>query len=256
MLKKIRIFILLCVLAGTAFYTWSQRYHATDWNTPLWMVVYPVNADGSAIADEYIAQLQEQDFDSIEAFFNQQAKEYALSESMPFKLILGEPVDELPPVPPPNGSILDVMSWSLQMRWWAYQHNSFDGPAKMQMYLLYYDAQQYETLPHSYGLEKGMVSVSNLFAHAKMRRQNHVVIGHEMLHMLGATDKYNLSNTLPSYPAGYAEPERSPLYPQRFAELMGGRIPLNEHKAKIPDSLEDVLIGNVTAKEINWLTSD
>jgi hypothetical protein len=77
-------------------------------------------------------------------------------------------------------------------------------------------------------------------------------MAHEMLHTLGATDKYDLANGLPSWPAGYADPERKPLYPQTQAELMGGRIPIDAHHAEVPGSLSDVIVGAATATEIGW----
>jgi hypothetical protein len=58
---------------------------------------------------------------------------------------------------------------------------------------------------------------------------------------------------LPAYPDGFAYPEKSPRYPQDFAELMGGRVPMSETKAEIPNSLAQTLIGDRTAREIGWL---
>jgi hypothetical protein len=80
-----------------------------------------------------------------------------------------------------------------------------------------------------------------------------VILAHELLHTLNATDKYDLSTTLPVYPDGYAEPGKTPLYPQDFAELMGGRIPHSEASAEIPKNLKQTLIGDITAREIGWL---
>jgi len=85
-----------------------------------------------------------------------------------------------------------------------------------------------------------------------MSGSNAVVIAHELLHTLGATDKYAPDSNLPRFPDGYAEPQRSPRHPQTFAEIMGGRIPIDESRADIPDSLGLTLIGPVTAAEIGW----
>jgi hypothetical protein len=74
-----------------------------------------------------------------------------------------------------------------------------------------------------------------------------------LLHTLGATDKYDLHSTQPIYPDGYAEPNATPRYPQRFAELMGGRVPISPTASEIPDSLNDVLMGRITAAEIGWI---
>jgi hypothetical protein len=55
-----------------------------------------------------------------------------------------------------------------------------------------------------------------------------------------------------SYPGGYAEPDKSPLYPQQKAEIMGGRIPVSASEFVIPPSLEQCIVGPETAREIGW----
>jgi hypothetical protein len=42
------------------------------------------------------------------------------------------------------------------------------------------------------------------------------------------------------------------LYPQSFAELMAGRIPVSADEAEIPESLRQVVVGPQTAAEIGW----
>ncbi|MEM8984253.1 MAG: hypothetical protein AAGC71_14565, partial [Pseudomonadota bacterium] len=77
-----------------------------------------------------------------------------------------------------------------------------------------------------------------------------VILAHEVMHTLGASDKYDPRTNLPVFPHGFAEPERKPLLPQRRAELMGGRIPIDETTATIPRSLQSVVIGPASALEI------
>ena len=98
-----------------------------------------------------------------------------------------------------------------------------------------------------------MIGVVNAYAGRSMAQRNNVVIAHEFLHTVGASDKYDMVNNQPNYPDGYAEPDRTPLYPQRKAEIMGGRIPLSRHDAVMPPSVAKSSIGNRTAQEINWL---
>jgi hypothetical protein len=95
--------------------------------------------------------------------------------------------------------------------------------------------------------------VVNAFATDAQAGPNNVIIAHEMLHTLGANDKYDPSTNYPLQPLGFAEPELAPLFPQRFAEIMGGRVPISPGDARIPDSLDEVLIGAATALEIRWL---
>ena len=73
------------------------------------------------------------------------------------------------------------------------------------------------------------------------------------LHTLGASDKYDRANNQPIYPDGYAEPDKSPLHPQRKAEIMAGRIPVSERKAVMPKSFATSSIGVKTAREIRWI---
>jgi hypothetical protein len=97
-----------------------------------------------------------------------------------------------------------------------------------------------------------LFGIVNVFADREMLGSNDTVIAHELLHTLGATDKYDLSNNQPRHPDGYAEPDKQPLYPQSFAELMGGRIPLSADTSQIPESLHQVVINRSTALEIGW----
>ena len=80
-------------------------------------------------------------------------------------------------------------------------------------------------------------------------------MAHEILHTVGASDKYNYEDVQPIYPNGYAKPDQKPLFPQRYAEIMAGRIPFNMTQARMPKDLRFCLVGEQTAKEINWITA-
>lgn len=251
--RKFRIALLLVVLFVVAFNTWLSQLRTTDWDSPLWVSVHPINGDGSPDTANYIETLREKDFDEVETFFSEEAQHYGLALKQPVDFKLAGEVEAQPPQAPTEGSVIDIVVWSLQLRYWAWQHDNFDGPANMQMYVVYHNPQISPRVAHSTALQKGLVSVVNAFADREMKRDNNVIIAHEFLHMVGATDKYDLSNNMPLYPSGYAEPEKSPLYPQKLAELMGGRIPVQKSEAVAPQQLGQVLIGDTTAREINWI---
>ena len=86
-----------------------------------------------------------------------------------------------------------------------------------------------------------------------MKAENLIVFTHELLHVLGATDKYILSSGEPIFPQGYAEPNKRPLFPQKRAEIMGVRIPINSFSSVMPESLDHCKIGRQTAEEIGFL---
>ena len=253
MWKRLRIAILLVILLFVALNTYFDRVYSTDWNIPLRIAAYPINADGSAVTARFISQLPADAFQRIETFFEQEAKHYGLQMERPIRLTLAPPLSEAPPALDPGGSRLSTVLWSLRMRYWAWRVAAPSGPAPdIKLFLLYHDPAISPALPHSIGLQKGLLGVVNVFADAGMRGSNDTVMAHELLHALGATDKYDLQDDQPIAPDGFAEPERQPLYPQSFAELMGGRIPVSSTEATIPESLQQVLIGAKTASEIGW----
>jgi hypothetical protein len=85
-----------------------------------------------------------------------------------------------------------------------------------------------------------------------MGGSNNIVIAHELLHTVGATDKYDLTTGLPLYPSGFADPDQQPLYPQDNAEIMAGRRAVSAQEAQMPQSLRHVVVGPATASEIRW----
>ena len=163
-------------------------------------------------------------------------------------------ISEIPPAPPTNGSLLNTIVWSIKFRLFAWNNSQkINVKPDIRLYLLYHNPVTHPVLSHSTALNKGRIGRVNLFGDDKYNKQNLVILAHELLHTLTATDKYDLESTLPAYPDGYAEPNKQPRYPQNFAELMGGRVPLSETKAEIPKSLQQTLIGEKTAREIGWL---
>ena len=122
----------------------------------------------------------------------------------------------------------------------------------MQVYVLYFDPERTRTVAHSLGLQEGSIGVVNAFASTAMKKQNHVVIAHELLHTVGASDKYDPRTNQPLFPTGYAAPDQEPLFPQRRAEIMAGRMAISETKYAPALRLKQVVIGAATAREINW----
>jgi len=254
MFKKIRIAILLFILflvGGNAYLT-QQR--TTDWDQSLEVVIYPINADGNSFAAEYIASLTPDVFKPIEQFMQSEGLQYNLALSEPVTLNLAPEINSLPPAPPFGANTIAIMWWSLRLRYWAWKHDTYQGPlTNIQIFVLYYDPHTYSQLDHSFGLKEGHICMVKAFATRHQAARNNVIITHEMLHTLGATDKYNLQTFQPEYPKGYAEPEKKPLLPQEYAEIMGGAIPLSPAESKMPDSLFNAVIGPNTAEEIKWL---
>ena len=254
MFKYIRIFILLLVLAGVVLGTWRAKTRSVEWKYALPVNVYLINGDGSDVVAEYLRGLKLADFKPIEAFMKEEAARYGRTSKASVDVRLGGQIASTPPEPPRAGNPFQIILWSLQMRWWSYRHaDTLGANPQVKLFLLYFDPARTGTLGHSTGLQKGLLGRVNLFASREMDKQNNVVIAHEFLHTLGATDKYDLASNQPIYPDGYAIPNQTPLLPQRYAEIMAGRTPITENKAEIPAGLSDTVIGEKTAREINWM---
>jgi hypothetical protein len=253
MFKFLRIFILLIILATVVQQTFLDKADL-DWKHDFYAAVYPVNADGSSEVASYIKTLTRDDFEPLVEYYAEEGARYNVGLRHPIEIQLGEVVNEIPPAPPNGGSILNTIIWSLKFRWFAWNNSpKVNVKPDIRLYLLYYNPSTSPRLSHSTALNKGRIGRINLFGDNAYAKQNLVILGHELLHTLTATDKYDLETTLPAYPDGFAEPDKQPRYPQDFAEIMGGRVPISETKAEIPKSLEQTLIGEKTAREIGWI---
>ncbi len=254
MFLKFRILLLLLVLATVALSAWRANYRLTAWEHSIHVAIYPIAGDNTSGTTGFIRDLSQDHFNEIGQWLQGETERHGFSVLQPVSFQLAPTLTDKPPSPPRQASPLEAILWSLQMRWWAWQHDAISGPKPdIRLFILYHDPEHQAQLPHSVGLGRGQVGVIHAFASISQRQQNAVVITHELLHTFGATDKYNQSTLQPLFPEGYAEPQRQPRLPQRVAEIMGGRIPLDEHQAEIPASLVSTIIGPETAREIGLL---
>jgi len=253
MARIIRIGLLIFVLLAVAQGAWIARARTTDWKESLRVVIYPINGDRSAAADAYIQSLPRDGFEPLAQFMREQARNYNLPLRTPVEIYVAPQVNATPPEPPRQGGRLEIILWSLQLRFWAWRHDAYSGPkAHVRMFVKYFAPLPGMHLPHSVGVRQGLIGVVNAFASADMAGGNQMVIAHELLHTFGATDKYDPVNNQPLFPDGYADPSANPLLPQNRAEIMAGRIPLSAMTAETPRGLDETVIGATTAREISW----
>lgn len=252
MRKHLRYLILLLILLFVAVNEALNKTRSTSWENTLWVRIYAVNGDGRAATDKYIDSLTTQSFEMTERFVNREARRHGIKIDAIDVAYNGRLQSE-PPQPPSGNSLLENIGWSLKFRGWdaLRSWNADTEAGDVELFVSYYDTETTQSLRHSVGLQGGLIGIINAFADKSYEGSNQVVIAHELMHTLGASDKYSSANQ-PDHPRGYAEPYRSPLYPQQKAEIMGGRIPLSPQTSKMPESLNEVVIGNFTAVEINW----
>ena len=255
MFKAIRISILLAVLIVVAGTTWLTQQRTTDWAYSLWVRVYPINADNHPETDRHIDTLTDASFDDVEQFIATEAARYGVTTSDPVRIDLGRPILEQPPALAERPNVLDAILWSLKMRWWAstVTEDQEDYQPDVRVFVRYHQPATTMVLENSVGVRKGMFGIVNAYTGRAYRGRNNVVFAHELLHTIGASDKYNPHTNQPVAPQGLGEPDREPLYPQRLAEIMGGRIALSDNRAEMPRTLKQAVIGPETAREIRLL---
>jgi hypothetical protein len=250
--RRLRILLLLGVLAAVAGLTWLEQTMVRAWRLPLGVEVIPVNGDGSREAAETIRALHAGDFDDVGGFLQRETARYGVKLPQAMQVSLLPESRAIPPAPPRDGNVLKTIFWSLKLRWWVYRQSGELLPqlGTIKLFLLYHAPQDGVALEHSLGLQKGLIGVVHAFADAGQTRQNNIVIAHELLHTLGATDKYDAEGR-PIYPQGYAEPELPPEMPRHDAEIMAGRLVNAAGRPVMPPSLDQCVIGAMTAHEIN-----
>lgn len=254
MWRALRIGVLLLVLLVVAGQAWIDRFSTTHWQRTVFVGVFPVSADASAVTGNYLAQLDQGKIDEVSDFLTAEARRYGVAADEPIELTLYPTLATAPPALDPDAGVFTRVIWSLRLRYYRHRALAAVSPRpQIALFLLYHDPALASRLPHSAGLQRGLTAVVHLFASRSQEAQNRIVIAHELLHTFGATDKYDLVDGLPKYPEGFANRELVPRYPQQLAEIMAVKMPLSATEARMPDSLEFERVGPLTAREIGWV---
>lgn len=250
-MRRLHQVLLFSLFAALSVKLFLQFWLPHSWQQPLSVVIYPINADEQLETGQYIQALSSEHFESIELFIDQQAQRYGLALSRPLSVRLGPILHQPPPAPPASGSNAEYLNWSIRIRFWSWLNLPSDD-GDIRIFMRFFSPHRTPRLAHSIGLKQGRIGVVNGYAAIDLQAQNNFVATHELLHTLGASDKYDLDTQLPIYPHGYAEPDLQPRFPQRVAEIMGGWIPVTVGHAVMPQSLEQTIVGEQTAREIGW----
>ena len=253
MWKNLRILILLLILAPLVLLFRSDREHSADWDRTQRVAVYPYSVADDEAVSRFIASLEQSDMDAISDYFSAQARRYHLPQGRPFELILAEPIHQAPPTPPAVGQTLARLRWAVGLRWWRWRFDRQGLEPDIIAIARFNTVTEIPPSLHSIGIAELRLAVANLPAVDTHRGYNQVLLAHEILHTVGASDLYHPATGLPVFPAGYAEPELDPRYPQELAELMAGRIPVQPGRATQAMDLAQTRIGPRTAREIGWL---
>jgi hypothetical protein len=250
--KRVRVAVLLLVLVGIASWgTLRQRRldRRNDWARPLRVSVILVSNEPveSKVVDAWRDGLS-----SLDDWFAAEAERRGVTLARPLHFELAPVVVEAnaPSAPGPGtGEWLrdsqEAMALRSELKTLAAKGNAagvFD--VQLIVALRTNTARQVEGLGEAggtIGLVDGNAGDTELTLEL-------VALAHELLHCLGANDAYDARGH--ALARGIVEPELG--MPQRFAEVMVGEVPLSAASGRIPKSLEEVRIGDETAREIGW----
>ncbi|MDB4933240.1 MAG: hypothetical protein JWP87_212 [Labilithrix sp.] len=256
----IRVAVLLTILACVLLWAWRdvrRRNARNAWDHTLDVAVVLVRLE--RVDDAAVAALQT-GVPALEDRLTAEMSRHHPGAPHPFRFRIVPPVDGAAPPPAPEGDgPVDLAKYSFAQS--AYVKD-IDARAGVDADL--YDVRIYVALRRPRRAERtiaegrseqggriGIVEVE-IDSDAEGAHLPLVVVAHELMHTLGATDKYDASGRS-LVPLGLAEPDRMPVYPQRYAEIMSRNRPVSATEEKVPEGFDQIAVGPATAREIGWL---
>lgn len=249
--------MLLAILGSVLLYAaldYSARQARRSWQRPLDVALILLErgvVDTAALAsfEARVSQLEE----TLARQFARYGGEFT---PIHFRRFGPVPERRAPPVPASDPGPFEALRLSYAL--WRFAKDSdaaagltasFDG----KIYVLLSEPKRERlALVEGLGEEDGRIAVTSIELSADSVDFGLFVITHELMHLLGASDRYGPDGNA-RVPDGLGEPERLPLYPQLTAEVMArGRVLSPGHEIA-PGHLDELAVGQKTATEIGWL---
>jgi hypothetical protein len=257
LLRRVRLALLLLALAGVGAWAWDLRHRRaerTEWTRTLNVAVFLL--DDAPPAPEDVQALKAR-LPALGELLASEMGRYRDGAPRPFAFTAVGPLDVAgpPPTVDAGANLFDRarQAWAL----WSYLRgvhqragvdpDDFDA----RLYVLLRPAAS-ETAPRFVEGEAeagGEVGVVQAVLGRDTVDGVLIAAAHELLHLLGATDKYDAEGHARA-PEGLAEPDRP--FPQRYAEVMTGEIATAPSQGQAPWRLDQVRVGPATAAEIRW----
>ena len=250
----VRLSLLLTLLGLTGFWGYGDiqsRNARTHWDHTLSVAVVIVT---TAPVEPASVRKLEARLGELEALLAREFWRYRQGP-LPFRLVLQGVARAGVPPEPPSG-VFDLARHGYQQ--WSYL-SSID--AQVGLNSARYDSRIYVVarppadtsiqFVEGYSQQGGRVGIVQVELNEEMVDLVLSVTAHELLHTLGAEDKYDATgHTL--IPEGLAEPDKHPRFPQRYVEVMTRNRVLSETEERILDDLSQLRVGPLTAREIGW----
>ncbi|APR80111.1 Hypothetical protein A7982_05458 [Minicystis rosea] len=253
---RLRVSVLLVLLAGALLYAWqdvSRRRARNEWSRTLNVGLVVVRL--GPVEDAAVAGLRDRARALEDILAREQRRHHGPGGPRPFAVEVLGPVDTVakPPELADNG-VLDLARYAYAK--WRYTAR-IDAAANVEPRTL--DARIYvvtrpgreQNFVEGVSEQGGRSGLIEVDLDETMIDFTLFVFAHELMHTLGATDKYDAAGAT-MIPIGLAEPDADPRFPQRFAEVMARTRPVAPGDERAPLSLDELRVGPTTAHEIGW----
>lgn len=255
-LRRARVAFLLFVLLFTAAWGAHRSWHRWSrgsWEKPIQVGLVLLSPGGDADAESWRGGT-----DALSLRLDEEMARWRGPGGSAFRISVVGPVrwSGALPFTPPTGAPLDRAGHAIEV-WRTVREieraaNGAAGGFEVRVFFLC------ASLPGSpLGFAEGSGAVNGEVAFVRGSCGGDLslalqTIGHELLHTVGATDRYDTSGHS-RVPDGLADPGRLPLYPQAHAEWMAGEVALAPGRGRLPASIAELRVGEATAREIGWI---
>ncbi|MFO0660182.1 MAG: hypothetical protein U0165_10170 [Polyangiaceae bacterium] len=225
-----RVALWLLVLAGVVLYAWRdvrRRQARNEWTRTLDVSLVLVRYPG--VSDELVDRFKAR-IPKLTERLEQELRRYRSDVPAPFTIKAVGPV-ALTSTPPMIGASDGALSALLEATKYAYSKREFlkpidarlgltDGDSDLRVYVLMHPSARDLNRIEGLSEQGGRIGIVELDIDGGMIDFALFVTAHEMLHTVGATERY-LPNGAIMIPEGLGDPSANLMpYPQRFAEVM------------------------------------
>jgi hypothetical protein len=243
-------------VVGYAWRDTTSRSRRNEWKRPLTVAYVIIAAEP---LDEDVAPRLASRKTALESRIAEEMRRYRQEPALALLVDVIGPValDVQAPRPPKDGGILSAARYAYDLRGFTSRVNDAagidGGRYDSTIYIVAKPLRSEQPkMIEGASQDGGRIGVVACDIDASSVDFTLFVATHELFHTLGASDKYRADRT-PLAPDGLAEPEKTPLYPQSHAELMAGTRALAPGRAALPRTIEELVVGPMTAREIGWL---
>jgi hypothetical protein len=256
--RKVRLALLLALLAATILYAVrdvTSRRGRNEWSRTLQVAFVIVTEPG---VDRAAVSRVRARVPALAARLRDELRRYRPGAAAPFSFVAYGPdtVRQAVPEPPADGIVPALKHAYALRRFTSAIDEALAVPTRgfdARLYLVVRPATE-QAAVEGMSEHGGRVAIALAELDQETVDTALIVAAHELFHTVGAQDHYGPDGRA-LVPSGLAEPARIPRYPQRSVEVMARNRPISATDEVRPVSLDELAVGETTARELGWLGS-